>query len=141
MPLERNLPAARFLATLGLVVALAACGRDEERAADVVTDSAGAAAALPAPGPSPALAAAIAESERASAAALPIGSGRDVLRSSCLTCHSASMISQQHKDAAAWDKTVTKMVAWGAPLPADRKDELIAYLVANFGTRAPAATP
>jgi cytochrome c5 len=141
MPRERNLPGVRFLLALPVLVALAACGGDAEQGASVPSDSVGASAALPAPGPSPALAAAIDASERSSAAALPDGSGREVVRSSCLTCHSASMISQQHKDAAAWDKTVTKMVAWGAPLPDDRKDELIAYLVANFGTSGTPATP
>ena len=27
----------------------------------------------------------------------------------------------------------TKMIGWGAAVPADKKAELIAYLVANFG--------
>jgi cytochrome c5 len=141
MPPERNLPAVRLLLALALVVALAACGRDVEQTASAAPDSTGTSSALPAPGPSPALAAAIDASERSSADALPTGAAKDLVRSSCLTCHSASMISQQHKDAAAWDKTVTKMVAWGAPLSDDRKDELIAYLVANFGSRGAPATP
>jgi cytochrome c5 len=141
MPPERNLPAVRLLLALALVVALAACGRDAEQTASAAPDSTGTSSALPAPGPSPALAAAIGASERSSADALPAGAAKDLVRSSCLTCHSASMISQQHKDAAAWDKTVTKMVAWGAPLSDDRKDELIAYLVANFGSRGAPATP
>jgi hypothetical protein len=52
------------------------------------------------------------------------------------------MISQQRKDAAAWDKTVTQMMGWGSSLPAEEKSELLAYLVANFGpaTVAPVAS-
>jgi hypothetical protein len=51
------------------------------------------------------------------------------------------MIEQQHKDQAAWDKTVTQMMGWGSPLPADQKQELVTYLVANFGPREGAPNP
>ena len=63
------------------------------------------------------------------------------MKSSCLVCHSAGMIEQQHKDRTAWDKTVTQMVGWGAPLPADQKEQLVAYLAENFGPRAGAQNP
>ena len=31
------------------------------------------------------------------------------------------------------DASLDKMIRWGADVPADKRDELIAYLVKNFG--------
>jgi len=125
------------------VLALAACRSDSGERADAArVDSTASAALALAPGPSPRLAAAIRESEQQSAAALPAGTGQALVRTHCLACHSAAMISQQRKDAAAWDKTVTQMMGWGSSLPAEEKSELLAYLVTNFGpaTVAPVAS-
>lgn len=63
----------------------------------------------------------------------PEGAGKAVADQACLLCHSASMVVQQRLTEAQWIASVEKMVRWGAAVPADRKDELVAYLTANFG--------
>ena len=143
---EHKVPGAGAVWPLRLVIGAclvmaSACGGDGGSSAAVEADSSASAASTLAPGPSPALAAAIDAAERSSMDGLPEGGGKELLRNSCMTCHSATMIAQQHKDTAAWDKTVTGMVGYGAPLAPERKDELIAYLVANFGPRSDAAAP
>lgn len=82
-----------------------------------------------------ALDSAIVVGERMAVERLPAGSGRDLVLSGCLLCHGASIVSQQRKDSAAWARSVAQMVTWGAPVPADRQPELVAYLAAYFGHR------
>ena len=81
--------------------------------------------------------------ERAAMAALPKGTGHDIVVGGCISCHSATMIAQQHKDTAGWNKTVTQMVAWGAPVTAEQRPVLVAYLAEHYPARAqgPAAKP
>ena len=150
MRLERNVPGPggtwplRVALAACLVLGLGACGGEKGGAsAEAASDSATAAdSSKLAPGPSPALTAAIAAKEQASLAALPEGAGQALVKTNCVICHSAGMIEQQHKDAAGWDKTVTQMIGWGAPLPADQKQELVSYLAANFGQApGPSNTP
>jgi mono/diheme cytochrome c family protein len=86
---------------------------------------------------------------RASAgqASLPEGPGSEVARSSCLVCHGAEPIVQQHLSRAKWQAEVEKMERWGAELPADKKAPLLDYLTARFGShltvspRKPAELP
>ena len=66
-------------------------------------------------------------------AELPPGPGKATADGTCLTCHSADMLRQQRLNEKQWTANVTKMTGWGAEVPADRRDELIAYLVKNFG--------
>jgi cytochrome c5 len=68
---------------------------------------------------------------------LPSGHGRDVVLGSCLICHSAGIIVQQHKDAAAWTRTLRQMIAWGAPLPSSEEAAVAAYLAEHFGPLTP----
>lgn len=63
----------------------------------------------------------------------PPGRGKAVADLACLLCHSASMSAQQRLSEKQWAKEVDKMIGWGAAVPPDRRDELVAYLVANFG--------
>jgi hypothetical protein len=63
----------------------------------------------------------------------PAGPGKSVADAACLQCHSASMGLQQRLTEKQWTASVEKMMRWGAAVPADKKAELIAYLVANFG--------
>jgi hypothetical protein len=44
------------------------------------------------------------------------------------------MVLQQRLTEKQWTASVEKMMRWGAAVPADRKDALIAYLVEHFGT-------
>lgn len=64
---------------------------------------------------------------------LPPGAGKAVAESTCLKCHSADMLRQQRLTEKQWSASVTKMVGWGAEVPDDKKDELLAYLVKSFG--------
>jgi len=69
------------------------------------------------------------------AASLPRGAGREIAQRACLMCHSASMTTQQHKDSTAWGKTLSQMMAWGAPLTAAERTTLRDYLTTHFGPR------
>ena len=74
-------------------------------------------------------------------AAMPPGPGKAAADAACMTCHSADIIAQQRLTEKQWAAEITKMAGWGADVPADRRDELIAYLVKNFGTDAPKFEP
>jgi mono/diheme cytochrome c family protein len=63
----------------------------------------------------------------------PPGPGKSVADQACLQCHSASMAAQQRLNEKQWTASVEKMIRWGAAVPADKKDELVTYLLANFG--------
>jgi hypothetical protein len=64
---------------------------------------------------------------------LPDGPGKSVADAACLNCHSADMIRQQRLTQKQWEANVTKMIGWGAVVPEDQKDALVAYLLQNFG--------
>ena len=66
-------------------------------------------------------------------AELPAGSGKATADAACLKCHSADMLRQQRLAEKQWGANVTKMAGWGADVPDARREELIAYLVKNFG--------
>jgi len=66
-------------------------------------------------------------------AELPQGPTKGLADTACLSCHSADILVQQHLTEKQWAATVTKMVGWGAAVPDDKKSELVAYLVKNFG--------
>ena len=55
----------------------------------------------------------------------------------CLMCHGAEMTSRQRLTPKQWTAEVEKMVGWGAPLPPERKDGLIAYLTESYPTGKP----
>ena len=75
----------------------------------------------------------VAPAETTEIAALPDGSAKMLVVERCLTCHSAGLISQQRKDAAAWGRTVTQMRTWGTPIQDDDQVALVAYLAQHFG--------
>jgi hypothetical protein len=74
-------------------------------------------------------------------ARLPAAPERAIAERACLVCHSPQLIAQQHKDAAAWEKTIAQMEKWGAPLTPAEHDSLKAYLTRRFGPRASASKP
>ena len=43
------------------------------------------------------------------------------------------MVRQQRLTEKQWTAEVTKMVGWGAVVPEDQKDALVAYLLEHFG--------
>lgn len=65
--------------------------------------------------------------------ALPAGKLKALADQACLHCHSADMIRQQRLTEKQWTAEVTKMIGWGAAVPEDRKDALVAYLFEHFG--------
>ena len=66
---------------------------------------------------------------------LPAGRARAIAERGCLICHSATLITQQHKDAAAWQKTIRTMIGWGAPMDTVEGDSLRDWLVQEYGPR------
>ncbi|MGI8508155.1 MAG: hypothetical protein ACR2MQ_02390 [Gemmatimonadaceae bacterium] len=150
---------------VGAAAALAACGHDggSQAASDSssvhATASAGAVdstsiqpmgpsasaseAARLAPPPTVTLVTALGAAEQDAMDGLPAGGGRELVLGNCLVCHAASMIEQQHKDSVGWNKTVSQMMEWGAPVQASQKPALIAYLAQHFPARAagPPARP
>lgn len=125
---SRTIRAVVVLATCAAAACAACAGGDAPAVGDV-------------PPVDAALQAQLANDERSALAALPAGAGHDLLVSNCLSCHSPQMITQQHKDTAGWNKTITQMVAWGAPLAPAQQGVLVAYLAEQYPARpvAPAA--
>jgi len=64
---------------------------------------------------------------------VPEGRGMDVFQISCMSCHDDSAIAVLKLDRGGWVRQVDRMIHWGAYVPSARKNELIEYLVANFG--------
>lgn len=64
---------------------------------------------------------------------LPPGAMKGLADTACLSCHSADIVVQQHLTEKQWAATVTKMAGWGSAVPEDKKSELVAYFVKNFG--------
>jgi len=95
-----------------------------------------AAAARTAPQPPATLVTRANAEEQAAIRVLPAGPGHELVLGNCLSCHAATMITQQHKDTAGWNKTVTQMIAWGAPVAKDKQAALVGYLVEHFPARA-----
>jgi cytochrome c5 len=73
--------------------------------------------------------------EAAETAALPEGPGKTLVAERCMMCHSPGLITQQRKDAAAWERTVTQMRTWGTPIQDQEQATLVAYLSQHFGRR------
>jgi len=67
---------------------------------------------------------------------LAAGPGKDTVEGGCATCHSLSYIpmNSHFMSPETWKAEVTKMrAAFGAPIDDDAANEIIAYLVANYG--------
>lgn len=78
----------------------------------------------------------LASTEAAEVAALPDGPGKQLVAERCLLCHGAALVTQQHKDSAAWTRTVTQMRTWGTPIQDDDQTALVTYLTQHFGPPA-----
>ncbi len=64
---------------------------------------------------------------------LPAGAAKTLVDQACLTCHSGDILWQQRLTESQWTAEVDKMIAWGSDVPENRRQALIAYLLANFG--------
>lgn len=71
-------------------------------------------------------------------AAFKNGPGVEIAMGQCLLCHSADYVSTQPPLARPlWKASVLKMRdKYGAPLPEERVEELVDYLVKTYGTEA-----
>jgi cytochrome c553 len=65
--------------------------------------------------------------------ATAVAAGEAVYKQACRTCHEDDLSEQQRLSAAAWGRTVDKMVRWGAKVSADEKPALVAYLSSRWG--------
>ena len=72
-------------------------------------------------------------------ATFKFGPGAEIAIAQCLLCHSADYVSTQPRlSRAAWKANLEKMRdKYGAPLPADKIQPLLDYLVTNYGTEPP----
>ncbi|MDB5213226.1 MAG: putative Sulfite:cytochrome c oxidoreductase, subunit [Myxococcaceae bacterium] len=75
-------------------------------------------------------------SDGAAPAAVTAADGKKLVREACLSCHSEHMLAQQRLTPAQWQKTVGKMVIWGANLDPKEIDPVVAYLVSTSGPNA-----
>jgi cytochrome c5 len=64
------------------------------------------------------------------------GPGADLVTASCRVCHSADYIATQPPmNRTQWTALVNKMKAkFGAPLMTNKVDEIVDYLVRNYGS-------
>jgi DMSO/TMAO reductase YedYZ molybdopterin-dependent catalytic subunit len=56
-------------------------------------------------------------------------------KDTCLTCHEEDVIEQQRLTRAQWDREITKMTNWGAPVKPENRDSILNYLVQQYGPR------
>ena len=70
---------------------------------------------------------------------LPAGPGADVLKSRCVVCHEADIITSQKLSLTGWTRSVDKMVRWGSSITPAEREVLQPYLAQHFAPR-PAAS-
>jgi DNA uptake protein ComE-like DNA-binding protein len=68
---------------------------------------------------------------------LPPGDGRDLVLSSCNTCHNLKVVVHARKDRDGWAKSVNDMIQRGAQLFPEEIDPITAYVSKVFGPSAP----
>ena len=71
----------------------------------------------------------------ASAQQLPAGPGADVLKSRCVICHEADIITSQKLSLTGWTNSINKMVRWGSQITAEEREVLQPYLAQHFAPR------
>ena len=70
-----------------------------------------------------------------SAQQLPPGPGADVLKSRCVICHEADIITSQKLSLTGWTNSINKMVRWGSQITAEEREVLQPYLAQHFPTK------
>ena len=74
-----------------------------------------------------------------SAQQLPAGAGADVVKSRCVICHEADIITSQKLSLTGWTRSVDKMVRWGASITPEEREVLQPYLAQHFAPRLAAS--
>ncbi len=64
-----------------------------------------------------------------------VGGPPEPYKSTCLTCHEEDVIRQQRLTRAQWDRELTKMTNWGAPVNPQNHDAILNYLANQYGPR------
>ena len=57
------------------------------------------------------------------------------VKQACIGCHEADIVAGQRLTRAQWDREVTKMTGWGAPVKPGDRDGIIDFLSQHFGPR------
>jgi hypothetical protein len=60
--------------------------------------------------------------------ALAQPAAKDLVEKACSKCHGIGKVNKASKDAAAWEKTVDRMIKKGAAIKPEEKDAVIQYL-------------
>jgi hypothetical protein len=68
---------------------------------------------------------------------LPPGEGRELVLTSCATCHNVKVVVHARKDRAAWIKTVGDMIQRSAPIFPEEIEPITDYLSRTFGPDTP----
>lgn len=66
---------------------------------------------------------------------LPDGQGKDLVETRCVVCHGLDHITAAKRSPSDWDSVLSRMVFLGAPVSADEKKSIEAYLDAKFGAK------
>jgi len=74
-----------------------------------------------------------------SAQQLPAGPGADIVKSRCVVCHEADIITSQKLSLAGWTRSIDKMVRWGSSITPQEREVVQPYLAQHFAPR-PAAS-
>ena len=70
-----------------------------------------------------------------SAQQLPAGPGADVLKSRCVICHEADIITSQKLSLTGWTNSINKMVRWGSQITPEEREVLQHYLAQHFAAK------
>jgi hypothetical protein len=68
----------------------------------------------------------------------PPGPEVNVFMGKCAICHATSYMTQQRLTPAQWEKTIKKMMGWGAPVTDDEVTALTTYFSTHFPVDLPA---
>ncbi len=68
---------------------------------------------------------------------LPPGKGHDETVKVCGKCHSAEQAASLHQSRTGWEETIAKMVSMGSEGTDDEYENILNYLVSNFGPEKP----
>jgi mono/diheme cytochrome c family protein len=60
--------------------------------------------------------------------------GAELVAAACSSCHSDEMLRQQRLTAGQWEKTVKKMLDWGAVLTSEEASIVISHLSTAYAT-------
>ncbi len=56
----------------------------------------------------------------------------EAYKAACFACHDEHMMRQQRLTRPQWDREVTKMSGWGAPVKPEQRDSILDYLSSEF---------